>query len=295
MTTMDFQMILDEYSLGDFPFGLIGCRNSDMTYECCEYDLAVFDERDELDTMVEYKGTTICIKHCSLSALRSPDMVMYDDMKIISDTSWDLHMMLSRIRENRKHLYSDYMRNSLIDSMFCITKFQEGVKISDPFAVCWIKCSTLYMVDAMLLSCMEKPSPTHALQKLRIVQKKISNDAFSLITDCIGVERTTPLLLERMAKSTAGFSDIVYGNDQSKTILEKVRYLSSESFLADCYFYLQYANRDMLIKIKNEIRKKPDLIYILKVSMDMENDITILDNYAHRLYDEANRMLAEHS
>ena len=51
---MDFQKILDTYSLGDFPAGLTGCRSDGTSHEFCEYDLTVFDERDELDTVIEY-------------------------------------------------------------------------------------------------------------------------------------------------------------------------------------------------------------------------------------------------
>ena len=145
---MDFQKILDTYSLGDFPAGLTGCRSDGTSHEFCEYDLTVFDERDELDTVIEYDDSFVCIKHRSLSSPRSPDMVRYENMKIISDASWDLHMLLSRISEKRTELYADYMRDSLIDSMFCTTKFREGIKTSDPFAICWIKCAALYMADA---------------------------------------------------------------------------------------------------------------------------------------------------
>ena len=290
---MDFQKILDTYSLGDFPAGLTGCRSDGTSHEFCEYDLTVFDERDELDTVIEYDDSFVCIKHRSLSSPRSPDMVRYENMKIISDASWDLHMLLSRISEKRTELYADYMRDSLIDSMFCTTKFREGIKTSDPFAICWIKCAALYMADAALLSCMQRPSPTHTLHKLRMVQKKILGDAFPLVNECMGAERATPSLLERMAKSTAGFSDTVEGNDHSKIILHKTEYLISESLLADCYFYLQYENRNMLVKIKDKLRLKPELIYILKVSMDIEGQIGVLENYAHRLYGEASRVLAE--
>ena len=266
---MDFQKILDEYSLEDFPVGLTGCRSDGTSHKCCEYDLTVFDERDELDTVIEHGDSLICLRHRSLSSQRSPDMVRYENMKIISDASWDLHMLLGRIREKRNILYTDYMRDSLIDSMFCTTKFREGIKTSDPFAICWIKCAALYMADAALLSCMQKPSPTHSLHKLRMVQKKIHGDAFP-------------------------FSDTIEGNDHSKIILHKTKYLISESLLADCYFYLQYENRNMLVKIKDKLRRKPELIYILKVSMDVEGQTVLLENYAHRLYGEASRMLAEH-
>ena len=50
----------------------------------------------------------------------------------------------------------------------------------------------------------------------------------------------------------------------------------------------------MLVKIKDKLRRKPELIYILKVSMDVEGQTVLLENYAHRLYGEASRMLAEH-
>ena len=41
-------------------------------------------------------------------------------------------MTLSRIEEKKDQIYKDYMKNCLIDSLFCITKSKEGLKTSDP-------------------------------------------------------------------------------------------------------------------------------------------------------------------
>ena len=51
-------------------------------------------ERDELDTVIEYDDSFVCIRHRSLSSPRSPDMVRYENMKIISDASWVPNLML---------------------------------------------------------------------------------------------------------------------------------------------------------------------------------------------------------
>ena len=77
----DIRAVLDDYSLGDFPSGLGGCRSTAGArggpHPCCEYNVSVFDERAELDTVVAppaggaaeaaAAAPAYVIHHCSLS------------------------------------------------------------------------------------------------------------------------------------------------------------------------------------------------------------------------------------
>lgn len=289
---MDVLKLLEKYSLTDFPVGLGGCQNQGTSYDCCEYDVSVFDEKNEPDTIVEFENDLATIHHCSLSETHSNVLAQFSGMKIIKDEKWELRMTLSRIEEKKDQIYKDYMKNCLIDSLFCITKSREGLKTSDPFASCWIKCGAFYLADAILLSQQIRPSPAHFLQNIRLLDNNKISEKFSTVNECIGIERATPVLLERMCKSTIGFSDMVEGNDHSKIIQQKNDYFIKNSLLTDCYFYLGYVNRNNIIKIKDSISKKPDLIHVLKVGFDIENDHSITEKQANMLYDATDEILS---
>ncbi len=288
---MDIPGLLEKYSLADFPAGLGGCRNDGEPHACCEYDVSVFDEKDEQDTIVEFRGETAVIHHCSLGETRSDVLVQLLGIDIIQDEQWELRMMLSRIREKRDALYRDYMKNCLIDSLFCITKSREGLRTSDLFAPCWIKCAAFYLADAILLYHAIRPSPAHSLQGLRTLGGRIGQK-FSAVNECIGIERSTPVLLERMSKSTIGFSDMVEGGGRSGIIRAKGDYFMKNSLFADWYFYLGCVNRNNLVGIKRDLAKRPELIHVLKTAFDIESDRQAVLRQADVLFGAAHEILA---
>lgn len=289
---MNVLNLLEKYSLTDFPAGIGGCQNQGTSYDCCEFDVSVFDEKKEPDTIVEFENNLVTIHHCSLSETHSNVLVQLAGMQISNDEKWELRMMLSRIGEKKDEIFQDYMKNCLIDSLFCITKSREGLKNSDPFASCWIKCAAFYLADAIMLHHLVRPSPAHFLQNFRALKNNKVSEKFSIVNECIGIERSTPVLLDRMIKSTVGFSDKIEGNGHSKIIQAKSDYFLKNSLFADCYFYLGYVNRNNIIKIKDSLSKKPELIHILKIALDIENDPSIIEKQATMLYEATNEVLS---
>lgn len=289
---MDVLNLLKKYSLTDFPAAIGGCQNQQTSYDCCEYNVSVFDERTEPDTVVEFDGKLVSIHHCSLSEIKSNVLAQFAGMRIVHDEKWELRMLLSRIDAKKNRIYKDYMRNSLIDSLFCITRSREGLKTSDPFSPCWIKCAAFYLADAILLHHLVRPSPAHFLQSMRELKDDRISEKFSIVNECIGMERSTPVLLDRMLRSTVGFSDMIEGNDHSKIIQAKSDYFLQNSLLSDCYFYLGYVNRNNIIKIKNDIPKRPELIHVLKVAFDIESDPLVIEKQAGMLYEAVSYVLS---
>ena len=76
---MDIQKLLEKYSLTDFPVGLGGCQNEGISYDCCEYNVSVFDEKNEPNTIVEFENKLVSIHHCSLSETHSNVLVQLLD------------------------------------------------------------------------------------------------------------------------------------------------------------------------------------------------------------------------
>lgn len=289
---MDTKKLLNELSLGNFPAGLGGCRSQKNNFECCEYNITVFDETEQADYVTEYDDELVRIHHGSIKETKPEVLLQYKHMKILSDEQWDLHMLLSKIKEKKKQFTNSFVKSSLVDAAICATKTKDGIKKSDPFSSSWIKCAAYFIADAILGFNLRRPSPAHMLEDIRKLKKNRFNENFTAVNECIGIERATPSLLSRMVKSTIGFSDIVETNGHSKIIQKKYEYFVDNSLFSDCYFYLGYINKNNLLKIKNHLHRKQELIHILKVAFDVENDLAKLESQASKIHATANDMLS---
>lgn len=213
-------------------------------------------------------------------------------MQIIWDEKWDLRIFLSQILEKKEKLFNAYSKSCLVDAAVCATKTKDCIKNSDPFASSWLKCAAYYIADAIVLVNHKRPSPSHMLEQIRSFEKNNINEKFFQVNESIGIERATPSQLQRMCKSTMGFSDMVENNGHSKLIQKKHDYFVQNSLISDCYFYLGYINRNNFIKIKDTLHRKPELIHVLKVAFDVENDIPKLELQTSLLHKIANDLLS---
>ncbi len=288
---MNYEDLINEKSWSTFPVGLSGCRTSDIFFDSCDYDITVFDDTSQNDEIIQYQNNFVKIHHGSLAESQSSKLVQYDNMQIIHDESWELRMLLSKIKEKRGTLYKDYAKNSLIESLFCCEKTKQGIKDSSVFASCWQKCASYFLAEGIMSLNQCKPRPTHMLDTMRKLKKNSINEKISIVNETVGIERSTPSLLERMLKSTIGFSDLVEKNNHSILIQQKHDYFVKNSMLSDCYFYLGYVNKENFVKIKDSIERQPELIHILKISFDVEADPNLLEQQANRVGKSANEIL----
>jgi len=123
------------------------------------------------------------------------------------------------------------------------------------------------------------------------LEKSLINEHISIVTQTVGIERATPTLLERMLKSTIGFSDLIEKNNHSKIIQQKYDFFIKNSMLSDCYFYLGYVNKENFIKIKDTLNREQDLIHILKVAFDVEADTNLLQQQSDLIQKSCNDIL----
>ena len=288
---MDLKKLVKDQSMTNFPVGLGGCRTTSSFFDSCDYDITVFDDKSESDKVIFYDDNFIKIHHGSLKETKSDILVKYDGMQIIHDESWELRMFLSKIREKRLILYKDYAKNCLFNSLFCCEKTKEGIKTSNIFSSCWQICASYFLADAICLLNLCRQNPTHMLDMMRKFEKNQINEHISLVTQTVGIERATPSLLERILKSTIGFSDLIENNNHSKIIQQKYDLFIKNSMLSDCYFYLGYLNKDNFVKIKDKINNNPDLIHILKVAFDIEADSNLLEHQAKLIQKSCNAIL----
>lgn len=288
---MNYGDLIHEKSWSDYPVGLGGCRTSDNFFDSCDYDITVFDDKSQNDEIIQFQNNFVKIHHGSLSESQSKKLIQYDNMEIIHDESWDLRMLLSKVKEKRLTLYKDHAKNSLIESLFCCEKTKQGIKESSVFAACWQKCASFLLADGILALNQCKPSPSHMLDSLRRFEKNHINEKISVVNETVGIERSTPSLLMRMLKSTIGFSDLVEKNNHSLIIQQKHDYFIKNSMLSDCYFYLGYLNKENFVKLKDSIEKQPDLFHILKISFDIDADPNLFEKQAYLVQKSSNEIL----
>ena len=288
---MEIKKFIKEHGLSDYPVGMGGCRNSDLFLDSCDYDVVVFDEKSEPEKIIQFDDTFVMIHHASLSETRSNKLLQYDKLQIINDESWDLRMFLSKIHEKHSSLFSDFAKNCLIESQFCCQKTKEAIQSSDVFAPCWQKCASYYLANAISSINHQRSSPSHMLGLLRKLEKNSINEHISIVTQTIGIERATPTLLERMLKSTIGFSDLIEKNNHSQIIQQKYDFFVTNSMLSDCYFYLGYVNTENFVKIKDSLNREQDLFHILKVAFDIEADVNLLSQQSEIIQKSCNDIL----
>jgi len=288
---VDLKKFIEAQGLTDFPIGLGGCRTAGCFFDSCDYDLMVFDENSSDKQIIAFDDSLITIHHSSLSETNTKKLLQYDKLDVLQDDSWNLKILLSTISEKRDSLFSDSAKNSLIESLFCCQKTKDAIQTNDIFAACWQKCASYYLADSLSSFNHSPSSPSHTLNSLRKFKKSSINNHISGILETIGIERATPTLLERMLKSTIGFSDLVEKNNHSQLIQQKYNYFLKNSMLSDCYFYLVYVNKENFIKIKDNLNREQDLIHILKIAFDIEADSNLLQQYVETIQTSCNDIL----
>ena len=288
---MDLKKFIKNHDLSSFPIGLGGCRSLDYFFDSCDYDLMVFDENPSNNQIISFENNLITIHHASLSETNTKKLLQCDKLNVIQDESWNLKIFLSKVSEKRDMLFSDSAKNSLIDSIFCCQKTKDAIQSDDIFAACWQKCASYYLADAICSLNKYPSSPSHMLDSLRKFEKNSTNNHISNVLQTIGIERATPTLLERMLKSSIGFSDLIENNNHSELIQRKYDYFMKNSMLSDCYFYLGYVNKENFISIKDELNKREDLIHLLKIAFDIESDSNLLLHQAETIQISCSQIL----
>ena len=287
---LDVKNLLEKLPVNGYPVGLGGCRSQNTNYDCCEYDITIFDGKKQKESIFESDGIFYHIYHGGLEETSPYILLQYHDLTILFDEQWELRMFLSRIQEKKEQIFNAYVKNCLVEAKVCITKTKNGLG-TDPYAASWLKTAAYFIADAISAINFQRPSPTHMLKTLRGFNKNKINEFISFLMELIGTERATPSLLSRMSKSTIGFSDMVENNSHSKIISRKYNYMKNYSLFSDCYFYLGYINRNNFLKV-SDLHRKPEFIHVLKTGFDLESDITKIELQSDRLQESTNSILS---
>jgi len=71
---LESKKILEKLSIENCPVGMGGCKSQGYSYDCCEYDITIFDDKKQKDSFLEYDGIFYHIYQGTLQET-SPDIL----------------------------------------------------------------------------------------------------------------------------------------------------------------------------------------------------------------------------
>ena len=263
------------------PIALIGCRASEMSFECCEYDLAVFAPDSQHNRVIQVEGLAFELLHLSLPA--RDHIIDLGGMKVLKDTNkFDLSSAAKGIApEKYRKALSAAGKKSLISSLFSQQKMRQANHPT--VAAMWLKLAAYNFIGGMLAISGCRPMPLHELEQVRQADAGTMAEGVEVALECIGIERGTRPAISRSVKAIKELKSKDYDSD---LFVSKVNHLLGRSMLADCYYY---AGK---VAAKNLAGRK-ELFYsryskLVKLALDLSSDMQLLEKLQKRLFRAAN-------
>jgi hypothetical protein len=269
-----------------YPVALIGCRTSEMSLDCCEYDLAVFvgpEEYNQANQVVQVDNHPVELMH--LTGPIKDHIIDLADMVVLKDNN---QLMLSSatkgiIAEKYKKTLAALGKKLLISSLFCQQKMR-GTN-HPTIAAMWLKVAAYEFIDGMLALSGNRPMPVHILEQVRQVDSRMA-EGVDVALECIGAERATRPAISRSMEAIKELKSKDYDRE---LFISKVSHLLERRMLVDCYYY---AGR---VAAKNLVSKK-EIFYsqyskLVQLALDLVNDLQSLEKMQKRLFRAVNRGL----
>jgi hypothetical protein len=269
-----------------YPVALIGCRTSEMSLDCCEYDLAVFvgpEEYNQVNQVVQVDNHPVELMH--LTGHIKDHIIDLADMVVLKDNS---QLMLSSatkgiIGEKYKKTLAALGKKLLISSLFCQQKMR-GTN-HPTIAAMWLKVAAYEFIDGMLALSGNRPMPVHILEQVRQIDSRMA-EGVDVALECIGAERATRPAISRSMEAIKELKSKDYDRE---LFISKVSHLLERRMLVDCYYY---AGR---VAAKNLVSKK-EIFYsqyskLVQLALDLVNDLQSLEKMQKRLFRAVNRGL----
>lgn len=269
-----------------YPVALIGCRTSEMSLDCCEYDLAVFagsQEQNQANQVVQVDNRPVELIH--LTGSIKDHIIDLADMVILKDNSKLILSSAAKdiIAEKYKKMLAASGKKLLISSLFCQQKMR---RTNHPMiAAMWLKIAAYEFIDGMLVLSGNRPMPMHILEQVRQIDSRMA-EGIDVALECIGAERATRPAISRSMEAIKELKSKDYDRE---LFMSKVSHLLERRMLVDCYYY---AGR---VAAKNLVSRK-EIFYsqyskLVQLALDLVNDLHSLEKMQKRLFRAVNRGL----
>jgi len=112
---LEYKKILEKLSIGNSPVGMGGCRNEGSSYDCCEYDITIFDGKKQKESFLEYNGNFYYIYHGTLKEI-SPETMDLQGAQVNYE-SWNNYE--SNIASSGlEKIYFDLIKSAINSTVF---------------------------------------------------------------------------------------------------------------------------------------------------------------------------------
>ena len=262
---------------------LIGCRASEKSHDCCEYDLALFTEENRKNEALDIGGHSVELLYFSEQprsyALELQEMVIMRDDNRLSLASAAKGMNL---QAGRKASVAAG-RKSLVSSLFYQQKMTDTTE-NPAIAGMWTKFAAYQFLDGILELSGARPMPLHELEQVRQVDTTVGlADGIQAALECIGIERATRPAISRSIEATMELKSKDHDRD---LMLSKVNHLLGRQMLSDCYFYIGRLAAENLARRSDSFYAQYSKL--IQISMDLTNDVQELKKLQRRLFRAAN-------
>jgi hypothetical protein len=268
------------------PVALVGCRTSEMSLDCCEYDVAVLglSEEDNQHNQV----VRVANRPVEIIRIVGPMKNHFIDlahMIILKDNSkFTLSSVAKDITvEKFKKMLAAEGKRLLISSLFCQQKMREAKH--PMITAMWLKIAAYDFMDGMLAMSGNRPMPLHILEQIRQTDVIMGED-IEVALECIGTERATRPAISRSIQAIKELKSKDYDID---LFMSKVNHLLDRRMLADCYYY---SGR---VAAKNLVSRN-ELFYsqyskLVQIALDLASDMQYLEKMQKRLFKATNGSL----
>jgi len=225
------------YEKTDSELALIGCRaeDSEISYECCEYDIAVLGVNDaSLRNNITYVGNNT-LEFLNFPKYSHHDISLFNMVLLSNEASGLLVSPYSIPKLDIKKMFIAGGKRRIVDSLFTVSKNSNNkTELSSSLN---LKMAAYDLIEGILLVSGVRPMPIHELNQLRLleVHKDLINEAIQDCIECLGIERATRTIINRSFKA---LKEILKERYDIELLASKIEFLLEHGLLADCYYYI---------------------------------------------------------
>jgi hypothetical protein len=225
----------------DSQLALIGCRaddtNTRISYDCCEYDIAVIGENDMGSGNKIMQVGNYTLEFLDFPKYNHSEISLLNMVKLKNKTSnflvsQDQH---STPKTDIKRIFIAAGKRRAVDSLFSVSK--NGHTKAELNSALNLKIAAYDLIEGILLTSEIRPMPIHEMNQLRQleVRKDLINEAIQLCIECLGIERATRTIINRSYKA---LKEILKERYDIGLLQSKIEFLVQHGLIADCYYYI---------------------------------------------------------